>query len=181
MCALVEPIALPCSDVLWETSVPEQIVKFIHECTTAYGKVKLVLKHNRYLIESSHPDVLQTLLKDETIRSSRVKYHVAQISAHASDNGSSKQKHGDINSAALSSRGDVFRVITASMYSNVRTSATQLIPVKDDLEVDDDTVHTFQIEDAKVDVSPHITRILRHSLMCHRMSRGVAASLVTRS
>jgi DNA excision repair protein ERCC-3 len=180
VCASVEPIALPRSDVLWETSVPEQIVKFIHECTTAYGKVKLVLKHNRYLIESSHPDVLQTLLKDETIRSSRVKYHVAQICAHESDNGSSKQKHGDINSAALSitSRG---RVITASMYSNVRTSATQLIPVKDDLEVDDDTVHTFQIEDVKVDVSPYITRILRHSLMCHRMSRGVAASLVTRS
>jgi DNA excision repair protein ERCC-3 len=34
--------------------------------------VKLVLKHNKYFVESSHPDTLQLLLKDKTIREARV-------------------------------------------------------------------------------------------------------------
>lgn len=52
--------------------VPDSIVAFIRERTLSYGKVKLVLKHNRYYIESSHPDTLQFLLKDQTIREARV-------------------------------------------------------------------------------------------------------------
>ena len=28
---------------------------FIQECTLSYGKVKLVLKHNRYFVESIYP------------------------------------------------------------------------------------------------------------------------------
>ena len=38
----------------------------------SYGKVKLVLKHNKYFIESSHPETLQFLLKDRVIREARV-------------------------------------------------------------------------------------------------------------
>ena len=38
----------------------------------SYGKVKLVLKHNKYFIESTHPDTLQFLLKDPVIREARV-------------------------------------------------------------------------------------------------------------
>ena len=52
--------------------VPESITSFIRERTLSYGKVKLVLKHNKYFIESSHPETLQFLLKDKTIREARV-------------------------------------------------------------------------------------------------------------
>jgi phosphoribosylcarboxyaminoimidazole (NCAIR) mutase len=38
----------------------------------SYGKVKLVLKHNKYYVESSHPETLQHLLKDKAIRDARV-------------------------------------------------------------------------------------------------------------
>jgi len=34
--------------------------------------VKLVLKHNKYYVESSHPETLQLLLKDKAIRDARV-------------------------------------------------------------------------------------------------------------
>ena len=34
--------------------------------------MKLVLKHNKYFVESSHPETLQTLLKDKVIRDARV-------------------------------------------------------------------------------------------------------------
>ena len=52
--------------------VPESIAKFIHDCTVSYGKVKLVLKHNKYFVESSHPEIVQTLLKDPVIRGARI-------------------------------------------------------------------------------------------------------------
>lgn len=52
--------------------VPESIVTFIRERTVSYGKVKLVLKHNKYFVESSHPETLQVLLKDKVIRDARV-------------------------------------------------------------------------------------------------------------
>lgn len=57
---------------LSKTSIPDGIVQFIELCTLSYGKVKLVLKHNRYFVESSFVDVLQKLLKDPVIQSTRL-------------------------------------------------------------------------------------------------------------
>lgn len=48
------------------------MVRFIRDCTKHYGKVKLVLKHNKYYVESTHADILQNLLKDNAIRHARV-------------------------------------------------------------------------------------------------------------
>lgn len=58
---------------LCKTSIPKGIEEFIKLCTLSYGKVKLVLKHNRYFIESPHPEVLQKLLKDPVIQQCRLK------------------------------------------------------------------------------------------------------------
>ncbi|EDV40626.1 uncharacterized protein Dana_GF10598 [Drosophila ananassae] len=57
---------------LSKTSIPEGILEFIRLCTLSYGKVKLVLKHNKYFIESPHPEVLQKLLKDPVIQKCRL-------------------------------------------------------------------------------------------------------------
>ncbi|XP_047135825.1 TFIIH basal transcription factor complex helicase XPB subunit-like isoform X1 [Hydra vulgaris] len=56
---------------LSKTTIPEGIVQFIELCTISYGKVKLVLKHNRYYVESNFPDALQQLLKDPEIQMCR--------------------------------------------------------------------------------------------------------------
>uniref|UniRef100_UPI00398EC6EA general transcription and DNA repair factor IIH helicase/translocase subunit XPB isoform X2 n=1 Tax=Pristiophorus japonicus TaxID=55135 RepID=UPI00398EC6EA len=42
-------------------------------CTVSYGKVKLVLKHNRYFVESTHPDVIQKVLQDKIIKQCRLR------------------------------------------------------------------------------------------------------------
>ncbi|KAI9205000.1 P-loop containing nucleoside triphosphate hydrolase protein [Polychytrium aggregatum] len=55
-----------------KVKVPDRVVRFIKDCTVSYGKVKLVLKHNRYFIESSYPETLRLLLRDETIKRARV-------------------------------------------------------------------------------------------------------------
>ncbi|KAA0713407.1 TFIIH basal transcription factor complex helicase XPB subunit [Triplophysa tibetana] len=58
---------------LSKTSVPDGIVQFIKLCTVSYGKVKLVLKHNRYFVESAFPDVIQRMLQDSVIRDCRLR------------------------------------------------------------------------------------------------------------
>ncbi|CAF1649098.1 unnamed protein product [Adineta ricciae] len=57
---------------LSKTSIPEGIIKFIEVCTLSYAKVKLVLKHNRYFVESAFPDVLKHLLQDPVIQECRL-------------------------------------------------------------------------------------------------------------
>ena len=58
---------------LSKCSLPEGIVDYIKMCTLSYGKVKLVLKHNRYFVESNHPETLQLLLKDPVIQECRLR------------------------------------------------------------------------------------------------------------
>lgn len=55
-----------------KTKLPQSIKDFIHVNTQSFGKVRLVLKHNRYFIESSDANVLQQLLKDPVISQCRV-------------------------------------------------------------------------------------------------------------
>uniref|UniRef100_A0A7C9DV12 DNA 3'-5' helicase n=1 Tax=Opuntia streptacantha TaxID=393608 RepID=A0A7C9DV12_OPUST len=57
---------------LSKTKLPKEMIDFIHASTANYGKVKLVLKKNRYFIESPFPEVLQKLLKDEVIGKARL-------------------------------------------------------------------------------------------------------------
>jgi DNA excision repair protein ERCC-3 len=71
-------------DCAAKVPVPESIISFIRERTLSYGKVKLVLKHNKYYVESSHPETLQILLKDRVIREARVHSQVVDNSIKAS-------------------------------------------------------------------------------------------------
>ncbi|KAJ8102255.1 P-loop containing nucleoside triphosphate hydrolase protein [Lipomyces tetrasporus] len=57
---------------LSKVAVPQNIIDFINNCTVSYGKVKLVLKYNRYFVESPQADTLQMLLKDPEIGPLRI-------------------------------------------------------------------------------------------------------------
>jgi len=59
-------------DRLSKTPLPDKIRDFILDCTKAFGKVKLVLKHNRYFLETPDSKVLQKLVQDEIISVQRV-------------------------------------------------------------------------------------------------------------
>ncbi|KAF0415598.1 DNA repair helicase rad25 [Gigaspora margarita] len=58
--------------MLSKTEIPDSVIEMIRECTISYGKVKLLLKQNRYFVESSHPEVLQMLLQDPAIAEARI-------------------------------------------------------------------------------------------------------------
>ena len=51
----------------------QKVRDLIKICTANIGKVKLVLKHNKYFIESQYPDFLQKLLRDPVISDARAK------------------------------------------------------------------------------------------------------------
>ncbi|KAI9828430.1 MAG: transcription factor TFIIH complex ERCC-3 subunit [Thelocarpon impressellum] len=59
-------------DRLSKVPIPESIKAFIAKCTRSYGKVKLVLKQNRFFMETTDPATLQVLLKDHVIGPTRV-------------------------------------------------------------------------------------------------------------
>jgi DNA excision repair protein ERCC-3 len=55
-----------------KNDLPSGVAQFIRECTKRYGKAKLVLKHNKFYVESDYPAVLRELLRDELISQARV-------------------------------------------------------------------------------------------------------------
>ncbi|KAJ5099648.1 hypothetical protein N7532_006649 [Penicillium argentinense] len=59
-------------DRMSKTPLPESIRAFVIEFTKSYGKIKMVLRHNRYYVETSDPEMLQRLLKDEVIGPQRI-------------------------------------------------------------------------------------------------------------
>ena len=52
--------------------LPEEFKEWIEMVTQSFGKIKLVLKHNQYFIESPDPVALQKLLKDPQIGPCRI-------------------------------------------------------------------------------------------------------------
>ncbi|KAL8693478.1 MAG: hypothetical protein Q9218_001709 [Villophora microphyllina] len=69
--------------VLSKTPIPPEIREFINDCTGAYGKVKLVLKQNRYFLETAEYDILKQLLQDEIIGASRTNTGAAIVTEKA--------------------------------------------------------------------------------------------------
>lgn len=59
-------------DRLSKTKLSKEIVDFIRDSTLNYGKVKLVLKKNRYFVESPYPQVLQRLVRDDVVARARI-------------------------------------------------------------------------------------------------------------
>lgn len=52
--------------------LPAKLEARIKDWTSSYGKIRLVLKHNKYFLESSVPEFLRILLSDEVIGPCRV-------------------------------------------------------------------------------------------------------------
>ncbi|KAL6583507.1 hypothetical protein OROMI_005585 [Orobanche minor] len=55
-----------------KTKLPKEMIDFIHGSIANYGKIRLVLKKNKYFMESPFPQMLTRLLKDEVIGRARV-------------------------------------------------------------------------------------------------------------
>jgi len=50
------------------SKLPREVKDYIRECTKSYGKAKLVLKNNRYFIETEYEGILDDLLQLKTVK-----------------------------------------------------------------------------------------------------------------
>jgi DNA excision repair protein ERCC-3 len=57
---------------LCKTDIPRAVIDYIKLTTAPFGKAKVVLKDNKYFIESKYPDVLKKLLQSSAIANARV-------------------------------------------------------------------------------------------------------------
>ncbi|OSD06401.1 DNA helicase [Trametes coccinea BRFM310] len=140
---------------LSKVPVPDSIVDFIRERTLSYGKVKLVLKHNKYFVESSHPETLQILLKDKIIREARVHSQQTDNSIRAATFTTSKAPVKGNLVIPGTKEAEKKKDDAANAKNGSKTDAelfTSVVGVdNDEVEEDDDNVHAFEIDDAKID------------------------------
>jgi len=126
----------------------------------SYGKVKLVLKHNKYFIESTHPDTLQFLLKDQVIREARV------IPTQAAPEPTTITGMAGLVISKPPAKGSLVIPGTGNKPGEANTEAnasdgrkqtdadlfTSVVGVdNDEIDEDDDNVHAFEIDDTKMD------------------------------
>ncbi|PPQ63297.1 hypothetical protein CVT24_006742 [Panaeolus cyanescens] len=142
---------------LSKARLSDSIVTFIRSCTLSYGKVKLVLKHNKYFVESSHPETLQHLLKDPTIREARIISQQTDNSIKAATFTTSKAPtRGDLRIPGTKEpdqkQDGEPKTGTGPMGPSDSELFTSVVGVDaDEIDEDDDDVHAFEIKDEKID------------------------------
>ncbi|CCH44773.1 DNA excision repair protein [Wickerhamomyces ciferrii] len=131
---------------LSKVPVATSIVDFIKGATISYGKVKLVLKHNRYFVESTQADILQMLLKDEVLGPLRID---SSDSANGLTSGKAPEQ-GDLKIPGTKpSNGQEGQTdgTVEDIYASVVGAK------EDDIEEDDiDAVHSFEISNDSVEI-----------------------------
>ncbi|KAK0469886.1 P-loop containing nucleoside triphosphate hydrolase protein [Desarmillaria tabescens] len=130
---------------LSKVPVPDSIISYIRDRTLSYGKVKLVLKHNKYFVESSHPETLQLLLKDRVIREARIVSTQTDTSIKAATFTTSKAP----TKVPKSDRLTPLPPPISLMLIYLRLSLELM--EANEIDEDDDNVHAFEIHDAKID------------------------------
>eukprot|EP00941_MAST-03F_sp_MAST-3F-sp1_P001904 g1904.t1 len=97
---------------LSKTPLPKEVEDFVKQCTSSYGKAKLVLKGGHYYVESTHPETLKTLLQDETISEARA------LAFKENSNADANALQGETKQSSSSSdvkKKDGFRVEAAAL------------------------------------------------------------------
>lgn len=126
---------------LLKVPVADSIVQFIRSATVSYGKVKLVLKHNRYFVESTQADILQMLLKDEVIGPLRITPENVESAENSGLQRSLAPVQGDLTIPGTKPDG----------LQNVEDIFASVVGAKED-DDDDLAVHSFEIANGLVEI-----------------------------
>ncbi|KAH8757708.1 P-loop containing nucleoside triphosphate hydrolase protein [Diaporthe sp. PMI_573] len=134
-----------------KTPVPENIKKFIKNCGRAYGKVKLVLRNNKYYVETTDAEVLQLLLKDPII-GGQCRVHGAEEVTTSAPKMAGLAIAGTKEAAGVrEAEGLNNNKVNAGQAGQGPTAQDVYTALNDDDDEEDaDVVHAFQIQDEKV-------------------------------
>ena len=144
---------------LSKVPIATSVTDFIKTATHSYGKVKLVLKYNRYFVESSSAEILRMLLKDEVIGKLRL---VSSEEKSVTEDGlvkteaptqgdlvipGTKKNHLNDNNKG---EGDKDNENIEKLDEEVENIYADVIADAED-ENTDDTVHSFEIASENVE------------------------------
>ncbi|KAK3679799.1 DNA repair helicase RAD25 [Recurvomyces mirabilis] len=148
-----------------KTRLPESIIEYVHKVTRSFGKVRLVLKHNRYFVESNDASVLQMLLRDPVIAGCRVEETAELLTEKATKMGSlvipgTKEAQGNKEAQArLEQQQQQKRQRHDNSDSEsddefggreAEKDMTEFLREEDDDDDEVDQVHSFEIDGGKI-------------------------------
>ncbi|KAK4787995.1 hypothetical protein SAY86_019314 [Trapa natans] len=146
---------------LSKTKLPKEMIDFIHASTSNYGKVKLVLKKNRYFVESPFPEVLKKLLRDEVMSRARIAFEangadgftIGKTAGEAASSHSELLNGTELAAAAEEKETHSFE-IDPSQVENVKQRCLPNAlnyPMMEEYDFRNDTVNP----DLEVELKPH--------------------------
>lgn len=144
-------------DRLSKTKMPSDIRWFIRESTENYGKVKLVLQNNRFMVESPDPHILRRLLADDVIGDARV---VGETSRSGTKINTDQVMEEFMKSKALKDRAvDRLAAVENICLVSPDEQGQDLLEkhvedeIDDDVEIEDPDkeIHSFEIRASKVE------------------------------
>lgn len=157
---------------LSKTSIPDGIIEFIQLCTLSYGKVKMVLKHNKYFVESPYPEVLQKLLKDPVIQECRLRKNIEDNNDEFITSIEAKNKNLQFGAKLITKDGqtDITQQQQQQQQGEITTKPTAAIVVPEDItkfyekidkEDDDDEEEEQQLKTVSFEVNQEKIEIIQ--------------------
>ncbi|OBT78633.1 DNA excision repair protein ERCC-3 [Pseudogymnoascus sp. 05NY08] len=137
-------------DRLSKIPIPDNIREYITSCTQSFGKVKLVLKNTKRFVESSDPEMLQRLLKDEVIGPLRVQGS-GDITKSSAPTMQGLVIPGTKNAAGVQQAGTQQVALREGEEAPKQDDIYATLNEDDDDDDDAEAVHSFEIQDNSVE------------------------------
>jgi len=139
-------------DYFSKTPLPDQLVDFIYQSTKAYGQARLVLKHNKFFVESSDPAILQTLLRDPEIRGYRADEGSTELTVEAAPQMGSLYIPGTKLAAGAKQADTTQQRPTDGEDKEVAEQDAMMAQLlqEDDDDEEPDQVHAFEVKPASI-------------------------------
>ncbi|KAG9230984.1 P-loop containing nucleoside triphosphate hydrolase protein [Amylocarpus encephaloides] len=138
-------------DRLSKSPVPEELKKWILTCTKSYGKVKMVLKHNKHFVESTDPEILQMLLKDSVIGPLRVQ-GTTDITTTTAPKMQGLVIPGTKNFAGVQQATGLRDKVQPKDDAAAQDDIVATLNEDDDEDEEAEAVHSFEIADDTVEI-----------------------------
>jgi len=141
---------------LSKNELPDSVSKFIRDCTKRYGKAKLVLKQNKFYVESEHPSVLRELLRDPKISQARVAEVGATAAVAASESKTddgAKDKSGAVAPTGANTTTDADGFVVQLRAEEMEENLKMLMEPEDSDTDDEDDDMFMQDGDADKDAA----------------------------
>lgn len=137
---------------LSKTPLSPRLVARIEEWTASFGKVRLVLKDNRYFLETNVPEFLQKLMNDEVIKECMVhREEEAGPTVFGAEEGARPRRDFAIPGTEEARRRERGEEAEQTRENDAVLGAVIGIGEADEMDDEDDKVHSFEVSGERME------------------------------